>query len=204
MEEKDTTRLNFFSDAVFAIAITLLILEIKAPEVETLADPEALWRSLEKLWPSYLAFIASFASVLIMWINHHGTSLMLVKTSRPFIYANGFLLLTVTFYPFPTAVIARYLTTEFITTAAVFYCGFNLIVNIAFNLLWETIHGPGGLLKPDVDPKIIRRITLAVRSGFFLNLITTVVSFWSPVVGLIINSSIWILWGTMSYKMNKE
>lgn len=70
--EKETSRVEAFSDGVFAIALTLLILGIKVPDLDDPATNERLIRSLVNLWPSYFAFILSFAAVLIMWINHHG------------------------------------------------------------------------------------------------------------------------------------
>jgi len=70
--EKETSRVEAFSDGVFAIALTLLILEIKVPHLEDASTNVNLFRALLQLWPSYFAFILSFLAVLIMWINHHG------------------------------------------------------------------------------------------------------------------------------------
>src|SRR3989454_9603804 len=100
------TRVEAFSDGVFAIAITLLILEIRVPRVE-----HGLWAGLLALWPSYIAFLLSFVVILIMWVNHHELLRMVRAVNYPFLFANGFLLLTVTFVPFPTAVVAAYLAT---------------------------------------------------------------------------------------------
>ena len=103
--EKETTRVEAFSDGVFAIAITLLILEIKVPRLESSMTNSQLMNSLMNLWPSYFAFLLSFTAVLIMWINHHGFFKYLRTINLGFLYANGFLLLMVTFIPFPTAVL---------------------------------------------------------------------------------------------------
>ena len=70
--EKETARVEAFSDGVFAIAITLLILEIKVPKTGGSMTNGQLLDSLIGLWPSYFAFLLSFTAVLIMWINHHG------------------------------------------------------------------------------------------------------------------------------------
>src|SRR3989442_12748190 len=111
------TRVEAFSDGVFAIAITLLILEIRVPHGD-----HDLWAGLRALWPSYIAFVMSFVVILIMWLNHHELLRMVRAVNYPFLFANGFLLLTVTFVPFPTAVVAAYLTTPDAKVAAALYC----------------------------------------------------------------------------------
>ena len=98
---KSLARLEMFSDGVFAIAITLLILEIKVPPVDSVHSVNDLVRALLRLWPSFFAFFYSFCSILIQWVIHHNTFNYLDKTSRPFLYTNGFLLLTIVFFPFP-------------------------------------------------------------------------------------------------------
>ncbi len=107
--EKETARVEAFSDGVFAIAITLLVLEFKVPHLPQEASSGELFHALLKLWPSTVAFLGSFAAILIMWINHHGLFRLIHKTDSRFLFANGFMLLMVTFVPFPTAVLAEYL-----------------------------------------------------------------------------------------------
>lgn len=90
-------RIETYSYAVFAIAATLLVLEIRVPPVGLHAPLRELWHALADLWPSYLAFALSFAIILIAWVNHHHGIRMLSKMSTAFLYANGLLLLAVTF-----------------------------------------------------------------------------------------------------------
>ncbi|MDP4291075.1 MAG: TMEM175 family protein [Bacteroidota bacterium] len=118
--------------------LNLLILGIKVPDLNNFASNEKLYQSLIKLWTSYFAFILSFVAVLIMWINHHGFFKYLKKSDIPFLYANGFLLLTVTFMNFPTAVLAKYFETPAFNIASAFYCGALVLINVAFNILWLT------------------------------------------------------------------
>src|SRR5438093_11825367 len=101
-------RVEAFSDGVFAIAITLLILEIRVPHGEA----GGLWAGLLALWPSYIAFLMSFVVILIMWVNHHELLRMVQGVNYPFLFANGFLLLTVTFISFPMAVLAQVIVTH--------------------------------------------------------------------------------------------
>jgi uncharacterized membrane protein len=198
-QEKETTRLEAFSDGVFAIAATLLILEVKVPRIWEDATAADLWKELGRLWPSYFAFTITFFAILISWINHHDTFKMLNKTSRPFIYANGLLLMLMTFFPFPTALLAEYITTKSNSAAAVFYCGYHLLVSIAYNILSYTVRKPVYLLKPEVSKKFIARLVLNTRIGLFVYMFTTLLCIWFPMTGIIINSSLWILWATMSY-----
>src|SRR5215468_1591482 len=92
-QSKSLARIEMFSDGVFAIAITLLIIEIKVPSIASIHSVNDLVKALGNLWPSYFAFIYTFGGILIQWILHHDTFNHIDKTSRPFIYSNGFLLL---------------------------------------------------------------------------------------------------------------
>src|ERR1700761_2870287 len=111
--EKETGRLEAFSDGVFAIAITLLVLELKVPHLATGEEPTSagLRFSLLRQWPSYLALFTSFFTVLIMWVHHHTIFKLVRKADARLLFANGFLLLLVSVVPFPTAVVAEYLAT---------------------------------------------------------------------------------------------
>ena len=93
MAEKETGRVEAFSDGVFAIAITLLILEIKVPKLSARQPTGGARPGAPRLWPSFLAFLLSFFAILIMWINHHGLFNLVRRVSPGFLYANGFLLL---------------------------------------------------------------------------------------------------------------
>src|SRR5215813_3568997 len=97
----ETSRIEAFSDGVFAIAITLLVLDLKVPP-----DPSGIHRLAELLlseWPAYLAFLTSFATILIMWINHHRIFTLVGRSDDRLLFYNGLLLLGVTVVPFPTS-----------------------------------------------------------------------------------------------------
>src|SRR5436189_5553587 len=128
------SRVEAFSDGVFAIAITLLILEIRVPHGE-----HGLWEELLALWPSYIAFLMSFVVILIMWVNHHELLRMAKAVNYPFLFANGLLLLSVTFVPFPTAVLAAHLGTPEAKTAVAFYSGTFVVNALSWNLLFSTM-----------------------------------------------------------------
>ncbi len=136
-EPKDTVRIEAFSDGVFAIAVTLLVLDLKVPDLPlaTAANQQLLERLL-KQWPAYAAFLSSFATILIIWVNHHYLFKLIQRSDRAFMFYNGMLLLVVTFIPFPTSLLSRYILTGAASTVAFIYAGTYLLLAVLFNLLW--------------------------------------------------------------------
>ncbi len=137
-EAKDTARIEAFSDGVFAIAITLLVLDLKVPApaavekaglLRALVDPEHL--------SSYLAFFMSFAVILVMWVNHHRIFTVVKGTDDAFMYWNGLLLMFVTVVPFPTSLLAAHLTLPDAPIAAAAYAGMGFVIALAFTGLWR-------------------------------------------------------------------
>lgn len=195
-----TGRVEAFSDGVFAIAITLLILEIRVPH----AGAEAgLRHGLVALWPSYLAFALSFFVILIMWVNHHELMRLVRAISYPFLFANGFVLLTVTFVPFPTAILAEYLATPEARAGVMFYCGTFIVNSLAWGLLFATIVR-NRLFRTNVDGATIDRIRRAYLVGPAVYVLATLVALVQPVLGLLLNVSLWILWIRLCYHTTRE
>jgi len=197
--EKETGRVEAFSDGVFAIAITLLILEIKVPHFPGGATNAQVFRALVHLWPSYVAFLLSFFAILIMWINHHGLFRLIHRVDSPFLYTNGAMLLLVTFVPFPTALLAAYLGQPGEHTATAAYCGTFVLVSIAFNAFWEVATGRG-LLKRGVSEKHVAKIRNAYRFGLVVYVAAALLALWRPVVGLGLCLSLWIFWIILDYQ----
>jgi uncharacterized membrane protein len=163
-EEKETGRVEAFSDGVIAIAITLLILEIKVPKVAEMASG-GLVAKLLGLWPSFLAFVTSFGMILVMWVNHHRIFRLVRTTAYPFLYWNGFLLLAVTFVPFPTALLAEHLAGPEATTAMAFYAATSVVTALAFNGVWRHLRKHPRLLLASADPDEIEGISRQYRFG---------------------------------------
>ncbi len=161
--EKETTRLEAFSDGVFAIAITLLILDIKVPR--ELPGNVTLLSALLKQWPSLIAFLTSFFTVLIMWINHHRIFSQIRQVDDLFLLLNGCLLLIVTFIPFPTSLVAEYINTDQQRTAVAIYCGTNLTMALVFNVLWRYGLRGNRLLGHQSDPDLILFINKSYAVG---------------------------------------
>jgi len=129
----ETARVEAFSDGVFAIAITLLVLEIRVPP----SSDRRLVAELVKLWPSYLAFLASFMTIGIMWLNHHRMFTLIKKSDDGLIVVNLLLLMGVTFIPFPTALVAEHLHRAEGVASGVLYASSFTAIAIVFNLMWR-------------------------------------------------------------------
>jgi uncharacterized membrane protein len=195
---KENSRIEAFSDGVFAIAITLLVLELKVPPVGSVHSISDLWNGLIHLWPSYFAFTLSFGILLVSWVNHHYLFNILDKSSRPFLYANGFLLFTITFMPFPTALLAEYISTDYAKPAIAFYCFGGVINSIGWNLLLHTLSKPKKLIHSDESIKLINTVKRSTQIGFLIYSVATIMAFWFPIIALIMNLLLWIVWISLS------
>ena len=156
------SRLETFADGVFAIAATLLILNVEVPELGT----HTLAHELLRLWPAYVGYIVSFATIGIIWVNHHAVLSLLRGADRIFMFINVFFLLCIAFIPFPTRLLATYVRTDDGRAAAVLY-GITLTATaLFFNLMWRYAIGGGGrLLRPDADRREVDGITRSYRPG---------------------------------------
>ena len=129
-----TARVEAFSDAVLAIAITLLVLEIRVPVV---GKDESLAHALLHLWPKYATFAVSFLTIGVMWINHHSLFERIRFVDRRLLFVNLFLLMTISFVPFPTAVLGDYVQDADAGHAAAALYGINMLfVGLGFLGLW--------------------------------------------------------------------
>jgi uncharacterized membrane protein len=185
-EEKETARVEAFSDGVFAIAITLLILEIKVPH----GLGNALGAHLLEEWPSFFAFVTSFATIGIMWLNHHRMFTLLHRVDHSMLVLNALLLLGVTFVPFPTAVIADYLGHPGDRIAAQFYSASFVLIAIFFNVLWRYVSSPRRsprLLRVAPDDPTVMAIHAQYRMGPIFYLVALGLAFWNAGASLSMN-----------------
>src|SRR5690349_19994112 len=144
-------RLETFCDGVFAIAITLLILEIKIPDIEPGRSIHEMWIAVWKLWPYFFALIYSFIIIFISWIGHHNILRRVDKTSPQFQFANGFFLFTVIIIPIPTAFMAKYLNTEYAQPVIVVYSLMAILHIATWVRLPHFILKPSSLVKDSVN-----------------------------------------------------
>lgn len=158
----ETARLEAFSDGVYAIAITLLILEIKVPP----PGPEPLARELLQQWPSYISYLISFAFIGIMWINHHRMFTHIKRSDNGVLLLNLLLLFWICAVPFPTAVLAAHLGQPGQLTATLLYHATYICISIAYNLLWRYASSTRRqLLEHDADREDVDHITRQYSYG---------------------------------------
>jgi uncharacterized membrane protein len=162
--ERETGRVEAFSDGVFAIAMTLLVLDVKVPKPQDLG-PGGLAAALRSQWPVFLAYLTSFTTILVMWVNHHILFGRIRRVTPVFLFLNGFLLLFVTFVPFPTALVAEYIERPDARLAAMTYSGTFVALAISFNALWHYAAWNKRLLDPRVDESSIAEITRQYSLG---------------------------------------
>lgn len=196
---KGTERLEAFSDGVFGIALTLLVLEIQIPNPDASTTNSVLWGELRALWPSAVAFCISFAVVLVMWINHHELIRLVRKVDYPLLYANGGVLLTVTFVPFPTKVLARHLGTPAASASAAFYCATFFLISLTWRTLLGAIIWNRRNVKSEVTDATLARVRKAYNSAPLVYGLSVVLALWSPVVGLTLCTSLWLMWVRLCY-----
>ena len=163
MAASETARIEAFSDGVFAIAITLLVLDLKVPR--ELGQERMLDQALLAQWPAYIAFLTSFLTILIMWVNHHRMFTLIGRADDRLLFYNGLLLLGVTIVPFPTSLVAEYMRHDGQRTAALIYNATFILLAICFNLLWRTAAVEDRLLHPHADPVAVQRIFDSYRYG---------------------------------------
>jgi len=174
-------RLEAFADGVFAIAATLLILNVDAQVTDgNLGD------NLLHIWPSYLAYAVSFVTIGIMWINHHTVMSQLGKVDRRFLVATVGLLMCIAFVPFPTRLVAENIRGDNAEPAALAY-GFTMVATaIMFNITWFYASRGKRLLRPDADPAVVSGLNRAYLPGPWIYLAATLIAFASPVASVIV------------------
>ena len=190
-EQKETSRIEAFSDGVFAVAVTLLILTIGVPPLQQINQhthalgPTNIPVYVRDQWPFFLAYAVSFLNILVMWANHHSIFKLVLRTDRILMLLNGILLMVITFFDYPTAVVAAALhENQYQRFAALFYTGTILLVTIVYNIFWRYIAGHRNLLDPHVDPGVIDRISREYRFGPLFYLAAFAVAYFSALAGI--------------------
>ena len=159
MEDKETSRLEAFSDGVFAVAITLLVLDIKIP-TDPVKNPSDLWSNLGNQWQTYSAFIVSFFFVGITWINHHRLFTHIKRTNTGLMLLNLLLLFFIVLTPVPTALLAEHLTDPLNPNpAAIVYSGTFFLMACCFNFLWRYASYHNRLLSKNADQHAVAAIS---------------------------------------------
>lgn len=190
--DADTSRLETFADGVMAIAITLLILDIKVPET---SGGESLTTALLDQWPSYVAYFVSFITIGIIWINHHHMFKLVRRADHTFLVLNVVFLLTIAALPFPTALLADYARDlDGRTAAALVYGGTMFLIAVMFNLTWRYASSGHRLLFAGVSDKMIRRTNNSYLLGPTIYGAAALLSLVNPLISMGIYAAFAIYW----------
>jgi uncharacterized membrane protein len=200
--EKETARIEAFSDGVFAIAVTLLVLDLHVPELEVGKDPEALLHALKLQWPGYIAFVLSFFSIFIIWVNHHKVFKQIYKRNTGLTFANGIILFLVCLVSFPSSLLARFYLTPSKQLSVTIYTGLFVLVNLGFNLLWRQACKDRTLLRPGLSEQAILALRNNYLYGFPTYLAAFLLSFFYPDTALLICILLWFFWAVSSKKID--
>jgi uncharacterized membrane protein len=183
-----TTRLETFADGVFAIAATLLILNVDAQVGEGSGE---IGHRLLAIWPSYIAYATSFVTIGIIWSSHHTVMGQLGRVDRTFLMLNVLLLLCVAFIPFPTRLVAEHLRDRHdLQPAALAYGATMTVMSVCYITLWLYATRRGRLLHDDYDPRTVSGITRSYVSGMPLYLTATLLALASPVASVALFAAI--------------
>src|SRR3984893_4452561 len=162
-DDRDTGRIEAFSDGVIAVAITLLILDIHVPNVQT-----GLLQALLKQWPTYLGYVTSFLVITIFWANHHNMFRHIQQVDYALLIINALFLMCIAFIPFVTSLLTKYITSTSPTeqhTAAIIYGATLLLNGILFNSIWWYAVWKSRLVRRDLDAQEVQRITRGYLFG---------------------------------------
>jgi uncharacterized membrane protein len=183
----DTDRIEAFSDGVFAIAITLLIIEIGVPHLEDEPPGTTLPQALVGLWPSYLGYVISFLQIGVIWANHHNRFRFIERSNHGLLFLNILFLMCVAFIPFPTALLAEYLerTASERETAGVIYAGTLAVTAVFFTLLW-LYAAANRLVDRNLDPSLVRAMTRRYLLGTVAYLLVFVLAYVNVAASLIL------------------
>jgi uncharacterized membrane protein len=184
--DEGTTRLETFSDGVFAIAATLLVLELSVGN----ATGPKLGHALLELWPSYLAYVTSFLTIGIIWINHHYCVQTLARSDRTLLFLNLLLLLTVGFLPFPTKLVAQYLQQPGEQSAVYAYAATFVVMSIVYNSWWRYASSGRRLIREDVPESTVRAISRAFNPGVPMYVFVLLVAVMSPLASVALTFAI--------------
>jgi uncharacterized membrane protein len=176
--DSSTTRVETFTDGVLAIAATLLVLEFSVK----LPLHRSLGAELLDLWPAYLAYVTSFLTIGIIWVNHHAVFDLIAGVDRTLLFINTVLLLVVAFIPFPTKLVAEFLQSGENERAAVLAYGCTLtLMAVLYGTLWFYAAHGRRLIRPEAPQERVDEISRSFAPGSFLYAGATGLAFASPV-----------------------
>lgn len=202
-QDKETARVEAFSDGVIAIIITLLVFSLQRPSDEIVAEI-GLVQALLDQWPTYLAVSISFFFILVMWINHHRLFTAIRRSDNNLLLLNGLLLFGISVMPFVTALMSAYWQDyQQESIAMIVYSGWSLIVAVFFNLLWRYASHQNRLFSPHTDPALVAFISRQYAFGPILYLGAVLLALVHPFLSVTANVALAIFFALPNRAVNQ-
>jgi uncharacterized membrane protein len=180
----ETARVETFADGVFAIAATLLILDVNLP-----AHSEHVAHAYVHAWPQYTAYAISFLTLGIIWVNHHTIFRQIGAVDRTFLFLNVFFLMVIAFTPFPTRVRAEHMREDG-RAAAVAYGLTMIAMSVAYSALWFYAARGGRLIAAEADPRVVSGISRSFWPGIPVYSLATLSAFVTPWLAVVLFAAI--------------
>ena len=202
-QENETVRMEAFSDGVLAINITLLTFELKAPAFKETYNSYSLFLAMARQWPAYLAFLLSFATIFVIWVNHHRMFNVIRQSDSKFLYLNGLLLFLTSLIPFLNNVLANYISTSATELAA----GLSMLlfgaIAVVLYLMWNHATTDYRLLKrPAADVRV-----QTVRSSLIISIViysaSALLAFVLPLVSIVVGLVMVVYLSRLKYHREK-
>ncbi len=192
--ENSTLRLEAFSDGVFAIAITLLIIEIKVPSHEDLKN-QTLFQYIGHQWPKYFAYVLSFINIGIYWANHHYLFKFFKNTNHVFNLLNVFFLMAIAFLPYPAGILGEYIMEpEHTRTAVAFYAFAMCLPAMGYFMIWIYAINNKSIINIKLSSRFIKSLTLQYAISNLLYIVAFIISFFSAIASITLSVALTLVY----------
>ena len=202
-QENETVRMEAFSDGVFAIDITLLTFQLKAPGPKAAMSTQHLALALFHHWPDYIAYFVSFTTIFIIWLNHHRMYNVIRRSDSRFMFYNGLLLLLVSIIPFTTSLLAEYINTPAYQLSSALYM--LLFAGISWTLfsMWVYATDNFRLLKRPAANVRIQSIRTSLLISAVIYTVSAGLSFLVPFLSILVGLSVVVYLARLKYHREK-
>lgn len=202
--EKQTARLEAFSDGIFGVAITLLAIEIGIKEYEGATNLN-LWQKIVDNWAEYFTYFNSFATVLLIWMGHHKILNKIWKANHWIILLNGLVLLFVVLFPYPTKMVGTFIGTIAVNTAVSFYAGYAGVIVICMLFLnLGIVRNKKIIINPDKNLPWFNKMIKGQIIGIVVYAFASIIAFYSAFIGLALTFGMWVYWAIATKDTDDE
>jgi uncharacterized membrane protein len=203
-QENETVRMETFSDGVFAIDITLLTFQLKAPSLKQATSNHSLAVALFHQWPDYIAYFISFTTIFIIWLNHHRMYNVIRRSDARFMFYNGLLLLLVTIVPFTTSLLADYINSPAYSLASALYTLLFAGICATLLVMWTYATNDFRLLKRPAADVRVQTVRISYIISTIIYTLAAGLSFLLPFFGILVGLVMVVYLSRLKYHRDKD